>query len=494
LSALVFHFPILVVVVPLMAAPVCIAVRNGTAAWLIAVATSWYALAVSIVLLERVLETGLVVYEIGGWAAPWGIEYRLDAVNAFVLVIVSTIAALVMPYARASAAREIDEERLYLFYAMLVLCFAGLLGITVTGDAFNLFVFLEISSLSSYVLIAMGRNRRALTAAYRYLIMGTIGATFYIIGVGLMYMMTGSLNMADLAGLLPTVAGTKTLLVALAFLTIGLSIKVALFPLHGWLPNAYAYAPAAVTAFLAATATKVAIYAFLRINFTIFHNIDWFERFRFDDLLIALSLGAMFIASLVAIFQRDVKRMLAYSSIAQIGYIMLGVALLNTSGLTAGIVHLFNHALTKGALFMAVGCVFLRLGDVRLDAFAGAGRRMPWTMAAFVLAGLSLIGIPGTVGFISKWYLIRAALEVDAIWLAILVVVSSLLAIVYVWRVVEMAFFREPREATGRCEAPLSMLVPLWIMTLAVYAFGIDASRTVSIAESAARLLLEGGR
>jgi multicomponent Na+:H+ antiporter subunit D len=200
----------------------------------------------------------------------------------------------------------------------------------------------------------------------------------------------------------------------------------------------------------------------------------------------------MFVASLVALFQHNVKRMLAYSSIAQIGYIVLGIALLNTSGMAAGIVHLFNHALTKGALFLAVGCIFLQHGSVRLDAFAGAGRLMPWTMGAFVLAGLSLIGIPGSVGFVSKWYLIRAAIEADAAWLAVLIVLSSLIAVAYIWRVVEMAYFRKPQDGAIAGEAPLSMLIPLWIITLAAFVFGLDAADTLRVAEAAARTLLEG--
>lgn len=486
------HLPALQVVIPLMAAPLCVALRRPALTWGVAVAVTWLALAFAILLLLQVLAGGPISYKLGGWAPPWGIEYRIDRLNAFLLVIVAAIGATVIPYAKASVEHEIPPERIYLFYGMYLLSLTGLLGIAITGDVFNLFVFLEISSLSSYVLISLGRDRRALTAAYRYLIMGTIGATFYIIGVGLMYMMTGTLNMEDLTSILPAIADTRTVLVALAFLTVGVSLKLALFPLHVWLPNAYAYAPSAVTVFLAGTATKVAVYVLIRVYFTLFGKTAVFETLPVREVLIVMALAAMFIASAVAIFQNNVKRMMAYSSLAQIGYMVLGIGIANVTGLTAGIVHLFNHALMKGAIFMALGAVFLRTGSAQLEDMRGLGRRMPLTMAAFVAAGLSLIGVPLTVGFISKWYLIQAAIEKGWWWLAALVLLSSLLAIVYVWRVVEVAYFQQPPENDdSAAEAPLSMLIPMWVLVAAVIYFGIDAIRTVGIAEGAAKFLLK---
>ena len=488
------HLPALQVVVPLMAAPICLLFRRAPAAtWAIAMAVSWFCLAVSVTLLLQVLDSGTIVYEMGGWAAPWGIEYRVDLINAFVLVIVSAIGAVVTPYSWTSIRREVSPRRVYLFFTMFNLCLSGLLGIAITGDAFNLFVFLEISALSGYALIAMARDRRALTAAYRYLVMGTVGATFYVIGVGLLYMMTGTLNMADLAVKLPQVAGTRTVLAALAFLTVGLGLKLAMFPLHTWLPNAYTRAPSVVTAFLAATATKVAVYALIRVYFTIFGQVDIFETVPIREVLMVLAIIAMFAGSLVAIFQENVKRLLAYSSIAQVGYMVLGISFATVTGLSGGIIHLFNHALMKCALFLVMGCVFYRVGGVNLKGFEGLGKRMPLTMAAFVVAGLSLIGVPLTVGFVSKWVLIQAALE-QGMWpIAALIVASSLLAIIYIWRIVEVAYFRPSPEGSKVSEAPLSMVVPTWIMALASVYFGVDATRTVDIARAAASLLVGGG-
>ncbi len=241
------HLPALQVVIPLLAAPLCLLLHRGPACWALSLAVSWTALAIALTLLGQVLSGGPISYPIGGWAPPWGIEYRLDTLGGFVLVIVAAIGAVVIVFARLSVAHEVAGDRQYLFYALYLLCLTGMLGIVITGDVFNLFVFLEIFSLAAYAMVALGRDRRALTAAFQYLVMGTIGATFYVIGVGLLYMMTGTLNMADLAQRLPQVAETRTILVALAFLTVGMSLKLALFPLHLWLPNAYCYAPSMVT-------------------------------------------------------------------------------------------------------------------------------------------------------------------------------------------------------------------------------------------------------
>ncbi len=487
------HLPALQVVVPLLAAALCVLVPWKRFSWGIAMAGSVAAFAAAIGLLSRVLDGEDIRYALGGWAAPWGIEYRVDAVNALVLLIVAGISVIVTPFALTSVERELDARRIPLFYGAWMLCLCGLLGIAITGDAFNIFVFLEISSLSAYALIAMGSDRRALVSAFRYLIMGSVGATFIVIGIGMLYVETGTLNLADLAARLQALHGERTILVAFAFLTVGISLKLALFPLHLWLPNAYTFAPSAVTAFIAATATKVAVYVLLRFFFTVFGAAYSFGDLRLGMWLMPLALVAIFTMSLVAIFQNNVKRMLAYSSVAQIGYIILGISFASVTGLTAATLHLFNHALMKGALFMSLGCVMYRVGSVHIDALRGLGRKMPWTMAAFTAGGLSLIGVPLTVGFVSKWYLVLGALE-QGMWpVAALVLVTSTMAVVYVWRVVEAIYFGDPpARSEPVSEAPLALLVPTWALIVANLYFGIDASLTTSVAGQAARALLGG--
>lgn len=492
--SLAAHLPALQVVVPLIAAPLTVLLRRRSLAFAVALAASWAAFAIAVLLWLQVGERGTISYAIGSWPAPWGIEYRVDRLSAFVLVLVAGIAAVVLPYSRASVEAEVPPQQQYLFYTMFVLCLAGLLGITITGDAFNIFVFLEISSLSTYVLIALGRDRRALVAAYQYLIMGTIGATFIVIGIGLLYLMTGTLNLADMGRRIGAVQHTRPVLAALGFLTVGISLKLALFPLHQWLPNAYAFAPSAVAAFLAATATKVAVYVLLRFYFSVFGQAEVFEKLPMQEVMLLLALAGMFAASIIAIFQTDLKRLFAYSSVAQIGTIVLGLSFGTTDGLIATVVHLFNHGVTKGAIFMLLGGVALVMGGTSLSRVQGLGQRMPLTSFGIVVCGLSLIGVPGTAGFISKWYLLLAALQKGQWWLVFLIVLSSLLAAVYVWRFVEAAYFREPRKDIGDAVLPRSMALPAGLLVAATVYFGLDTSFTVGSATQAAALLMGGLR
>ena len=483
------NLSLLLVAIPLIAAPLTALLPAGRLPWLSALAVTWITLVLAGWQLWLVADGSIISYALGGWAPPWGIEYRIDALNALVAFIVAGIGAITLPYALRSVAQEIPRRQTPYFYAAFLLCFDGLLGITQTGDIFNLFVFLEISSLSSYALISMGQNRRALTAAYQYLIMGTIGATFLLIGIGLVYSETGTLNMLDLNTRLQGIYDQRTVHTAFAFMLVGISLKLALFPLHLWLPNAYSYAPSAITVFLAATATKVAVYVMLRTIFTVFSN-DFVQITPTEVVFLLLGIAGILYASVAAIYQPDAKRLLAYSSIAQIGYMVLGIGFDSALGLTATIVHVFNHALMKGALFMALGAIAYRVGSTRLHRIRGLGRQMPWTFAAIFIGGLSLIGVPGTAGFISKWYLVLAAIEQQSWLIAMIILAGSLLAVAYMWNLIETLFFQqpEPRPEPVR-EAPLSMLVPMWLLVIANIWFGLDTGLTVGIAETAVQLL-----
>ncbi len=488
------HLAALPILLPLIAAPIALILGRSSFSWAFATLISACACLFAWQLLDLALANGVISYEVGGWPPPWGIELRVDAANAFVLLAVSALSTLVLLYSKDSIEKEIEASKHTLYYTAHLLCFAGLSGILLTGDAFNLFVFLEISSLATYTMVSLASDRRSLIAAFRYLVMGTIGATFILIGVGLLYMSTGTLNMLDLANRIDIAESGRTINTGLAFIMVGVSIKLALFPLHMWLPSAYTYAPSAVTAFLASTATKVAVYVMIRFIFTVFGVDHVFGSMGMDLILMALAIVAIFKCSYKATVQSDVKTVLAYSSVAQIGYMILGISLVSATGLMAGLIHIFNHALMKGALFMAVGAVFYRVGSVDITAFRGLGKQMPLTMAAFTIAGLSIIGVPLTVGFVSKWYLVTAALEQNQWIVAALVLGGSLLAVIYIGRILEAAYFQErpdSQNTTEIKEVPWLMLAPMWALVLANIYFGVDTSLTTEAASSAAEWLFQ---
>ncbi len=490
---LLAQLPALQVVVPFLTVPLVMLLKPRGFAWLAATATSVVCFAIAIAMTSAILQGAPLTYAMGGWPAPFGIALAVDAFSALLLLVITGASTLTLIGARASIDSQITDARQPLFYAAWLLALTGLSGIVVTADAFNIFVFMEISSLASYVLISGGPDRRALPSVFKYLVMGTIGATFYLIGVGLVYMMTGTLNLADMEARVHEVGDQSPILVAAGFITVGLALKAAVFPLHAWLPNAYTFAPHAVTAFLAACATKVALYVLIRFDFLVFQPNLVGHDTQFAYFLMPLAVLAIVVASAVALFERNLKRLLAYSSVAQIGYIMLGASLVNDAGLTASVVHIFNHALAKGALFLTVMALAMRFGDVSLDQLAGAARRAPWTMAAFVVAALSLIGVPGTAGFISKWYLVMAAL--DEGWLAIPLIATiaagSLLAVAYVWRIIECTYFApaDGTEPTGHVP-PLVTGVVLIAATANVY-FGIFTALPTTLAAEAALALQE---
>ena len=444
----------------------------------------------SIGVLNTVMTTGKFSYRLGGWAPPWGIEYMLDHLSAFVLVIVSSISLIVAIYSKKSVEDNLPEKTVP-FYTLFLLLVTGLMGIVITGDVFNLFVFLEISALSCYALIAIGEEGAPM-AAFNYIIIGTIGACFYLLGIGYLYIATGSLNMADLANILPDLYHSKVILVAFAFFTVGLAIKAGLFPLHTWLPDAYCTAPSAVSALIAPLMTKVAAYVMIRIMFTVFQPHFSVEIVPVFAILGWLSVFAIFWGGIKALAQTDLKRMLVYIVVAEVGYIVIGVSVANRMGLTGAILHIMNDAVMMASLFLVVGAIFYKTGTRDIHQLRHLNKKMPFTMAAFTITALSMCGIPPACGFFSKWYLILGTIEAGQwVWAAALLC-SSLINAVLFFRVIECAYLKpmEPayalnggetkHEEIQRDEAPLTMLVPIVIMAAGVILLGIFSGKIIS--------------
>jgi len=444
----------------------------------LAIAALVVCLASSCGILKTVIEQGTIQYWLGGWKPPWGIEYRVDHFNAFMLVIVSSLALISAIYSKKSVEFELPD-RIGLFWSLYLLLITGLLGIIVTGDMFNLFVLLEVTSLTGYALIAIGKGR-ATIASFRYLIIGTIGACFYLIGVGYLYITTGSLNMEDLRILLPPLYSTTVTQAAFVFILIGFGIKIALFPLHAWQPDAYTYAPSAVSIIISTAMAKTLIYALIRIIFSVF-TLDFITNFLpIFDILSWIAAIAIVAGSIFAIVQHNLKKMLAYSSIANVGYIVMAISIspLTPFGLTPALMHILNHAVIKACMFMVAGAFIYRTGLWDIREFEGLSRKMPYTCFAMILAALAMIGMPPSTGFVTKWYLILAALDAQKYLFVGVIFFSTLLMIIYFWRVVEIMYIRADNHSGETLalpvdEAPPGMLIPTLLIGVLTFGIGI---------------------
>ncbi|MCJ7579402.1 MAG: monovalent cation/H+ antiporter subunit D family protein, partial [Candidatus Aminicenantes bacterium] len=384
-----------------------------------------------------VLDNGPVRYFFGGWPPPIGIEYVLDPLSAFLTAVINGITFIVLIHAGKIVEKEIPAHKRVPYYALVMLFLCGCNGIILTGDFFNLYVFLEISSLALYGMVAVG-DKKASFSAFRYLIMGTVGGGFYLLGVGFLYVFTGSLNMADIKGILPVLGPQPVVIVALSLMVLGLGIKMALFPLHGWLPDAYTYAPSASSSIMAPVGIKVGAYGILRILLFVFGVKFVTQLFPIAQIITWLSAAGIIYGSIMAISQDELKRMLAYSSISQIGYIGLGIGLSNPYGIIGAVLHILNHGLMKACLFLVAGNFRMKLGHTNIREFNASLRKtMPWTTASFVAGALAMVGIPPTVGFFSKWYLALGTIENRSWILLAVILLSSLLNAVYFFRIIE---------------------------------------------------------
>lgn len=488
------QLPALLVVIPLLTAlatPLLAYFSARVARWVV-IGAMLAAHLCSLGIIKRVLAEGNWHYHFGGWQPPWGIEYAVDPLGGGMAVLISFLSLLVLFYS-GPYLKEETWLRTGMFYSLYLLLSVGLMGMVVTGDAFNLYVFLEISSLSAYALIAAG-GARATVAAFRYLLIGTVGASLYLLGVGYLYAVTGTLNMADLVVRLQPLFESQVVLVAVVMIFTGMGIKMALFPMHGWLPDAYTYAPPPATAFISGVMTKVSAYVLLRYFFFIVGAMNGPVPAVLEVMGWAAAAGII-IGSIMAIAQSDFRRMLAYSSVAQVGYIALGLAIGNFYGLVGSMLHILNHAIMKSCLFLVAGGVKWKTGEHHIAKYAELSKRMPLTMGALLIAALSMVGLPPTAGFFSKWYLVLGAME-RSMWIFIgVIVVSSLLNAVYFFRVLEHVYMRKrsaqetfvletkrdlEQQAVPRGELPANMLIPILVLGVGILVLGIFNEQVVS--------------
>lgn len=487
------NYPALIVVAPLLAA-----LLAGLSSWIeerltypIALIGLGFCSFSALNVLITVIQSGTIHYQMAGWVPPVGIEYRIDLLNAVVLLLVASIAFFNLVASYQNVNQE-TNDRTGAFYTLYLLFVTGLLGVTATGDLFNLYVLIEITSLTSYTMVALSDKDRGPLAGLNYVFIGVIGASFYLLGTGYLYLKTGSLNMVDIANILKGIQGSSIVLVAFILCMTGVWIKMALFPMHVWLPNAYAYSPIAFARVGAPLMTKVMVYVMVRLMVTVFGLEYVFETQKLSEAVVWLATAAVLSGAVMALSQNNLKKMLTYIIVCETGYMVGGAWLGNEQGMTGAILHILNDAIMTFALFLSVGNMVFKLKTVEMQNLQGLFGKMPWTMAGFVLAAFSILGVPPTCGFFSKWYLILGAFEAGAYHFAGALVISSLLCAVLFFKVFEICFF-EPMAAEGhdhgqgdahpsvkRQEAPASMLFVSAIASLSLIVAGVYSGTIVN--------------
>ena len=434
----------------------------------------------SISLYAGVVSHGPISYAFSGWAPPIGIEWIADGLSGLIIMMVTLLAFVTVIFAGPATPSKIGGRIPY-YYTLILLLISALTGIVLAGDLFNVFVFLEVGSLASYALVGLSGGR-ALISAFRYLILGTLGAALYLLGVGYFYAVTGTLNMADVATHLPDLLKSKAVMAGLIFMVLGLAIKMALVPLHGWLPDAYTDAPDSITPILAPLVTKVAVFALVRILFwalgakTVIQDVP--------ILLIVSWLGAIaaIVGAFLALSQTEIKRLFAYGGISHVGLILIGICLGNQTGFAGGVFYLINDAVMQAVLFFIAASVFYRYGIRTVSDLVQIRGQMPWTIAALVIVGLSMIGIPPTGGFFGKWYIILGALDAGNYVAVGAVLAATLLTLAYFVKIFEYVFFEPaPAGKTPASEIPGPMKFSMGALSAAIIFLGLLSDQMVTL-------------
>ncbi|MBN1433395.1 hypothetical protein JW921_01455 [Candidatus Fermentibacterales bacterium] len=477
--------PVLLIAVPLglaFAMPLIALISRRLPRFVPLVACA-FNLIVAIRLIPTVLSAP-VIQRIGGFSPPFCINLFAGPVGVMFAGLIA-LAGLVIAIYALSYIRTGPTVRYHMLYMLLLV---GATGVVLTGDVFNLFVFFEVLCISSYALVAYFGDRNGLEAAAKYLIQGAVGSALLLMGIGLLYGLFGTLNMADIASRIGSVSDISVF-VPLALIVSGLGVEAAIFPLNAWLPDAHSSAPSSISAILSGIAIEVGLYAVVRMIFTVFGATSIFMFLLFLGVLTVL------MGELCAFAQTNIKRMLAYSSIGQIGLIVFAFAMASTISLAGGLFQLLTHTLSKALLFLAAGYMIHRSGSMEISSLNGMGRRMPLTSLAFSFGAFSIVGLPPFIGFPSKFLIVRSALEKQQTLFTLLlgfVLLGTLVEGAYFFRVVQAIYFKKSGdEPASRSLAPALPLISMLILAVLIIFVGIYPQPVADALSTAASDLLD---
>lgn len=432
-----------------------------------------------------------IIYRMGGWQAPWGIELKAGSLGAFFLLVIAGVSLPVALFAKGNLTDEVgSKERVARFYALFLLLGGALAGMAVTNDLFNVFVLVEVATLSCCGMVSARNHPRAAEAAFTYLILATLGSALVLGGIGFIYIATGHLNMGFASQELGRIwqNAPHVVWLAVSFMLVGFGVKSALFPLHVWLPDAHSTAPSPASAILSGLAVKGYLICLVKILYSVFGGV-LMREFAVHRILVPAGAVAIIAGSISALVQDELKRRLAFSTVAQVGYIFLGLGLVNTKGLTGALFYMASHAVIKSALFLAAGAMIGATGRRNVSELAGIGRKMPVTTAVFTVCSIGLIGIPLFSGFIGKWYLILGSLEAGNIIPAAAIIVGSVLCAAYLLPVIRIAYFKPAPEEDWR-DPGLPQKIALILLAAAVVILGVFPGPFLKLASRAAAELL----
>ncbi len=452
-----------------------------------------YNFLVSLVVCYWVLFIGDIVYHFGEWSPPWGIEFVISYLEAFMMFLICGVYLLIIIFSNPSLGKELKPKVFNWYYTLLFLLKASLLGMIFTNDLFNFFVFVEISAITSVAIISVKDSRDSIDASVKYLFLSVIGSAFLLFAIGLLFMVTGHLNMTYVHQVLSESGGHlgQSVKLSLIFVFIALALKAALFPFHIWLPDAHSSAAVPSSALLSGVVVEVYVVGLIKILFQVY-GLDYLMETGLLVVILLLSVMGIILGSIFAIGQSYIKRMLAYSTVAQMGYISLGMAMVTERGMTGGLLHVFNHALIKSLLFLSAGVIIHQTGKKKISDFRGMGRKYPLTMIAFSIAALSMVGIPPLNGFISKWILALGTLQANQPYLLAVILLSSLLNGIYYFPIIVGAFFGGESSDYQWEFKSLSkkVWIPLVVFSVCILFFGLFPNFLFMFIEEASVMLL----
>jgi multicomponent Na+:H+ antiporter subunit D len=475
-------FPLIIILVLFITAFIMPIIKKTKVVKVISLVSMTLAMVLAFVNLIFVIKNGEYLYRIGHYNAPYGIEFRIGIIEVMMGLLFTFISLMIIWYSIYSIEKEIKEAKVGLYYLLINILIGALLGVVYSNDLFNCFVFIEVGTLASCGTIIVKDKKENIKATMKYLIMSCLGSGLVLMGIAYLYSMTGHLNINYIHDeiIKSYLSYPDAVLISIVLFIIGLGVKSAMFPLHNWLPDAHSNAPSSSSAILSSLVLKAFVLLMIKVLYRVF-GMEILNHYSVLNIVLILGSLGMIMGSVFAIFQKNIKRVIAYSTVAQMGYIFLGIGLGSDIGVSIAIFHIIGHALTKSTLFLLVGAMIEQTGHKTVEHLKGIGKEMPLTMGLFSIAALSMIGIPVLPGFISKWYLSLAAIAAGETILILVILLSSLLNAVYYAPIVVNGFFGE-ENLEGKIykskRKPLKEMIPIIFLVVSMVYVGA-ASRGI---------------